>query len=60
MDNLGVAQYLTRLGLALDETANDSAASRISTSDSPVSAWVVPTDEELMIARHTRQVLHAA
>jgi acetate kinase len=55
-----VCHALTWLGLALDETANDSAASRISTSDSPVSAWVVPTDEELMIARHTRQVLHAA
>jgi acetate kinase len=55
-----VCHALKWLGLALDETANDSAASRISTSDSPISAWVVPTDEELMIARHTRQVLHAA
>jgi enoyl-[acyl-carrier-protein] reductase (NADH) len=26
---------------------------RISTADSPVSVWVVPTNEELMIARHT-------
>jgi acetate kinase len=48
------------LGLALDEAANDSGASRISTPDSAVSAWVVPTDEELMIARHTRRTLHAA
>jgi len=47
------------LGLVLDETANDSRASRISTLDSPVSAWVVPTDEELMIARHTRRLLTA-
>jgi acetate kinase len=47
------------LGLVLDETADDSGASRISTPDSPVSAWVVPTDEELMIARHTRRLLTA-
>src|SRR5260221_7727905 len=47
------------LGLVLDETANDSRASRISTLDSPVSAWVVPTDEELMIARHTRRLVTA-
>lgn len=26
---------------------------RISTADSPVSVWVIPTDEEPMIARHT-------
>jgi acetate kinase len=48
------------LGLALDEAANDAGASRISTPDSPVSAWVVPTDEELMIARHTKKTLRAA
>jgi acetate kinase len=48
------------LGLALDEAANDAGASRISAPDSKVSAWVVPTDEELMIARHTRRTLHAA
>jgi len=47
------------LGLALDEAANDTGASHISTPDSRVSAWVVPTDEELMIARHTRRSLHA-
>jgi acetate kinase len=48
------------LGLALDEAANDAGASRISTPDSPVSAWVVPTDEELMIARHTKKTLRTA
>jgi acetate kinase len=40
------------LGLRLDEAANDSGAARVSAPDSAVSAWVVPTDEELMIARH--------
>ena len=48
------------LGLTLDEAANDAGASRISTPDSAVSTWVVSTDEELMIARHTRRTLHAA
>ena len=30
---------------------------RISTAASRVSAWVIPTNEELMIARHTRRLL---
>jgi len=29
----------------------------ISGADSPVSVWVIPTDEEMMIAKHTREVL---
>jgi acetate kinase len=41
------------LGVQIDVEANASAASRISTSQSRVSAWIVPTNEELMIARHT-------
>ncbi len=41
------------LGITLDEKANDRGGPRISRMDSPVSVWVVPTDEELMIARHT-------
>ena len=45
------------LGLELDEAANDSGGPRISDSDSRVAAWVVPTNEELMIARHTRRLL---
>lgn len=48
------------LGLRLDEQANAVHGPRISTPDSAVSAWVVPTDEELMIARHTRGVLKGA
>ena len=31
---------------------------RISTAACRVSAWAIPTDEEPMIARHTRRVLH--
>jgi len=41
------------LGVALDSPANLSGGPRISTADSPVSVWVIPTDEELMIAQHT-------
>jgi acetate kinase len=45
------------LGVDLDSEANASGASRISTAQSKVSAWVVPTNEELMIARHTWSLL---
>ncbi len=45
------------LGVALDEQANRKAGPRIDPGTGPVSAWVVPTNEELMIARHTRRVL---
>jgi acetate kinase len=41
------------LGIRLDAAPNLAGGPRISTADSPVSVWVVPTDEELMIARHT-------
>jgi acetate kinase len=45
------------LGLDLDATANESNGPRISTAGSRVSAWTIPTNEELMIARHTRRRL---
>jgi acetate kinase len=52
-----VCRQASWLGLDLDGSANEAAATRISTLDSRVSAWVVPTDENLMIAQHTlRQV----
>ncbi len=44
---------LTSLGVKLDERANASNGPRISASDSRVSVWVIPTNEELMIAQHT-------
>jgi acetate kinase len=47
------------LGLRLDEAANRAGGPRISTPDSRVSAWVIPTDEERMIAEHTLAVLQA-
>ena len=45
------------LGLQLDPAGNASHGPRISRTGSPVSAWVVPTNEELMIARHTGVLL---
>jgi acetate kinase len=41
------------LGVRLDAAANLAGGPRISTADSAVSVWVIPTNEELMIARHT-------
>lgn len=45
------------LGIDLDPDANARKALRISRRGSAVSAWVIPTNEELMIARHTGEVL---
>ena len=45
------------LGVELDEAANDRGAARISAPGSRVSAWMLRTDEELMIARHTAELL---
>jgi len=45
------------LGLELDATANSIGGPRISTESSSVSVWTIPTNEELMIARHTHRVV---
>jgi acetate kinase len=45
------------LGVELDAQANAKDGARISAQSSRVSAWVIPTNEELMIARHTRELL---
>lgn len=55
-----VCQDAAWLGLELDEDANQargSAARCISKPGSRVAAWVIPTNEELMIARHAQAVL---
>jgi acetate kinase len=41
------------LGIRLDPAANAGDEPKVSTGDSAVSVWVIPTNEELMIARHT-------
>jgi acetate kinase len=48
-----LAERLRWLGAELDPAANDAGALCISTPKSRVALLVVPTDEELMIARHT-------
>ena len=45
------------LGIEIDDDANASGGPRIAKATSPTGAWVIPTNEELMIARHTRRVL---
>lgn len=55
-----IAAGLGWLGLEIDTAANQQSASRISTQCSVISAWVIPTDEEQMIARHTCRLLIAS
>jgi len=45
------------LGVELDGAANAAGGPRISTSRARTAAWTIPTNEELTIARHTRQLL---
>ncbi len=45
------------LGIEIDPEANARRGPRISTAASRAQAWVVPTNEELMIARHTGRLL---
>jgi acetate kinase len=54
-----ICQAAAWLDLKLDDAANENSAQRISASDSRVSAWVISTNEELMIAKHTTQLLGA-
>jgi acetate kinase len=46
------------LGVDIDQSANTAGGPRITRADSRVSAWVIPTDEDLMIARHAWTVLN--
>jgi acetate kinase len=45
------------LGVQLDAAANQAGGPCISTAASSVSVWTIPTNEELMIARHTRRLV---
>ena len=45
------------LGVRMNKGANAKGGPRISATTSRVSAWTIPTNEELMIARHTRRIL---
>jgi acetate kinase len=48
-----LCRKLAGLGVALDDQTNAAGGPRISTPDSRVSVWVIPTNEELLIAQHT-------
>jgi len=54
-----VARRLAWIGLELDRAVNAKSHGRISATGSRVACYVIPTDEELMIARHTLGVLRA-
>jgi len=55
-----IGEALTFLGVSIDAAANDSHARVISRSTSPVTVRVIPTNEELMIARETYRVVAAS
>ncbi|WP_321786474.1 acetate/propionate family kinase [Paraburkholderia sp. J94] len=50
-----VGELARWFGVELDRNANESGGPCISAASSKVSVWVIPTNEELMIARHTRE-----
>ncbi|MGH7099161.1 MAG: acetate/propionate family kinase [Stellaceae bacterium] len=52
-----VCEGLAWLGVDLDPAANNAGGPRITGPHSRVSAWVIPTDENRMIARHTRRLI---
>jgi acetate kinase len=52
-----IADQLEWLGVTLDEAENSRHARLISRSDSRIPVYVIPTDEELMIAQHTLSLL---
>lgn len=52
-----IGERLAWLGLRIDVAANDAACERINGSDSTVSVFVIPTNEELTIARHCAALL---
>jgi acetate kinase len=54
-----ICHGLTWMGLELDDAANDAGGPCISTSSSAVSAWVVPTNEERMVAISAAELLRA-
>jgi acetate kinase len=52
-----ICQASEWIGVEIDEERNSSKGPKISTEKSKVSAWIIPTNEELMIARHTGTLL---
>ena len=54
-----ICEHLKWMGVMLDEEANKVKAEEkeISSKDSKIKVWIVPTEEELMIARDTAELV---
>jgi acetate kinase len=56
----GIASYLTYLGAEMDQEENKKRGEhKVSTEASKVAMWVIPTDEELVIAQDTKAIVSA-
>ena len=57
----GICRDLDWFGIRLDPAANASGPDErvVSTKDSRVAVWTVPTNEEIVVARHVRDLLEA-
>ncbi|MCV6639144.1 acetate/propionate family kinase [Candidatus Albibeggiatoa sp. nov. NOAA] len=52
-----VCERLAWLGVGLDTQANQQGQSLISTDDSQIAVWVIPTNEEIIIAQHSLKLV---
>jgi len=52
-----VCEQAAWLGFEIDQAANGRGGPKITNADSKASAWVIPTDEDLVIARHSWALL---
>lgn len=59
LDRKHICEYLGILGVQLDETLNDVKGEEreISKPNSKVKVWLIPTNEELMIAKETYKLV---
>ncbi|MGC8532412.1 MAG: acetate/propionate family kinase [Acidiphilium sp.] len=53
----GICANLAHFGITLDDTANNQNALLVSRPTTPVAVYVIPTDEEAMIAEHSLTLL---
>lgn len=58
----GVCRDLKEFGIELDESLNQSASGecQLQTPESKVEIWIVPTNEEIVVARQTKELLEAS
>lgn len=54
-----IGEQASWLGIKLNPIANNKNELCISSSESPISVWVIPTDEEFIIAQHTLNIMKA-